>query len=325
MNRTITLAASAAATLFAAPALAQEECGEISITEMNWASASVVTQVANFILTQGYGCDVSVIPSSTNPALTSVAETGEPDVLTELWTNSAPAYARLRDEGKLVKLADVLSDGGVEGWWVPNYLVEENPELATIEGVLANPELLGGRLHQCPDGWACKSVNASLAEAAGLEEAGFEIFVHGSGETLATSIASAYESQEPWLGYYWSPTSVLGQYPMTMVDMGGTDMEAHECNAQEDCADPQLSNYPSSEVLTAVTADFVEREPAASEFLSKMSFTNAQMNEVLAWMEENAASSEEGAVYFLTSFQDNWTGWLSDGARENLQSVLASQ
>ena len=30
-----------------APAMAQAECGEVSITEMNWASGQVVTAVAN--------------------------------------------------------------------------------------------------------------------------------------------------------------------------------------------------------------------------------------------------------------------------------------
>ena len=31
-------------------------------------------------------------PLSSNPALASVSETGEPDILTEIWTNGAPAY-----------------------------------------------------------------------------------------------------------------------------------------------------------------------------------------------------------------------------------------
>ena len=59
-----------------------------------------------------------------------------------------------------------------------------------------------------------------LLKAGGLIDAGIENFVHGSGETLAASIASAYENKEPWFGFYWGPTSVLGKYPMTLVEMG---------------------------------------------------------------------------------------------------------
>jgi hypothetical protein len=37
----------------------------------------------------GYGCKVTVVPSSTIPAVTSIAETGKPDIATELWVNRA--------------------------------------------------------------------------------------------------------------------------------------------------------------------------------------------------------------------------------------------
>lgn len=57
---------------------------------------------------QGYGCTVTVVPSSTVPAVVSVAETGKPDILTELWVNTAPQYTQLVDAGKLVGLTKVL-------------------------------------------------------------------------------------------------------------------------------------------------------------------------------------------------------------------------
>ena len=135
---------------------AHADCGEVSITEMNWASASVVTIVAKFIMEQGYGCKVSVVPSDTVPAATSLAENGEPDIATEMWINSAPVYQKLEAEGKVKTIANVLSDGGAEHWLVPKYLADKHPELKTIEGVLANPELVGGRFHNCPEGWGCR-------------------------------------------------------------------------------------------------------------------------------------------------------------------------
>ena len=102
-------------------------CGEVTITQMDWASANVVCK---FRMEQGYGCKVTTVPSSTPTALTSVADTGVPDILTELWVNTAPAYAELVKAGKTVELTDVLSDGGVEGWWVPKYIVDAHPEAA---------------------------------------------------------------------------------------------------------------------------------------------------------------------------------------------------
>ena len=130
---------------------ANAACGKVSITEMNWASASVVTNVAKFLMEQGYTKSPPFRPD-TVPAATSLAEKGEPDIATEMWVNSAPVYQKLEAEGKVKTVGNVLSDGGAEHWLVPKYLAEKHPELKTIEGVLANPKLVGGRFHNCPEG-----------------------------------------------------------------------------------------------------------------------------------------------------------------------------
>jgi glycine betaine/proline transport system substrate-binding protein len=318
--KTFAAAALTAGALSTTAAFA--ECGEVSITEMDWASAAVVTSVATFLMEQGYGCDVTVVPTTTVPAMASVAETGQPDILTELWTSYTEVYEVLVGEGKLVEMSKVLSDGGVEAWWVPAYLVEAHPELATLEGIKANPELVGGLFHDCPSGWGCDVTNFNNFKAAGMAEAGVERFQHGSGETLATAIAAAYEAREPWFGYYWAPTSVLGKYPMVQVEMPAYDADIHTCNGLEDCATPGLSAYPTSNVVTAVTTTFAEREPEIAEFLSKMTFTNAQMGAVLAEQEAQSLSNEEAAVLFLTSYPDVWSGWLNDEAKGKLAALI---
>ncbi|MEY8830065.1 ABC transporter substrate-binding protein [Sedimentitalea sp. XS_ASV28] len=315
------LLASACVLGLVAPAVA-EECGEVTITQMDWASANVVTSVAKFLMEQGYGCAVTMVPSSTPTALTSVAETGKPDILTELWINTAPAYAKLVEEGKLVELADVLSDGGIEGWWVPQYVVDANPEAATLDGILANPDLVGRRFDNCPDGWGCRTVNDNMNRVIDMEGAGIEVFNHGSGETLATAIASAYANKEPWFGFYWAPTAILGKYPMVLVETAAYDAETHTCNSSKECAEPGISAYPRAAVKTAATSSFQQREPEIAKLMSNITFTNEQMGGILAWMEDNNASAEEGAVYFLTSDPDIWAGWLSDSAKDKLSALL---
>ncbi len=307
---------------FAAGTVAHADCGDVTITEMDWASGAVITNVATFLMEQGYGCDVTKVPSSTVPSLISVAETGEPDIVTELWINGAPAYNDLQAEGKIVTLTDVLSDGGREGWWIPKYLVDAHPELATVEGVLANAELLGGRFHTCPEGWACKNTNADLLKNFGVLDAGFEVFEHGSGETLASSIAAAYTDGEPWFGYYWAPTALLGKYEMVDVDLGPYVEDIFLCAADADCEAEGVSGWPVGSVKTVVTTSFQAEEPEVSAMLESLAFTNDQMGEVLAWAEDNNASYEEAAVYFLRSYTEVWPDWLSEEARANLAALV---
>lgn len=317
-----TLLALVAATGLAGAAHA--ECGEVTMTDMNWNSSKVVTGVAKFILEQGYGCSIKMVPSSTVPALASVSETGEPHIVTELWTNGAPAYEGMEAEGKITTLTDVLSDGGVEGWWVPQYLVDAHPELGTLDGILANPELVGNRFHQCPEGWGCQRANDSKAQAFGVADAGIEIFQHGSGETLATSIAAAFENKEPWFGYYWGPTAILGRYPMVKISLGDYVPEVHTCDADPDCPNrgQGKSEYPVSPVKTIVTTTFADEQPEVAAFMANLAFTNNQMNSILAWMEENKATAEEAAVYFLTTSSDVWSGWINEDATKKLAALI---
>lgn len=320
MKRYLLGTAFAVATPMAAAA---QDCGEVSIAEMNWASAQIVTAVTEFLLVQGYSCDVTVVPSDTTPAVTSLSENNEPDIVPELWPNSAgDAYKKLKADGKIVELTSVLDPGGVEGWWVPTYLVDEHPELATIEGILENPELVGGMFNNCPDGWGCRVVSDNLIRALDLEESGIEVFNHGSGETLASSMASAVQNEEPWFGYYWGPTVPLGKYDMTRVELGEYKPEVHKKNQTADAENPGVSEFPAATILTSVTTDFQEREPEVAEMLSQLTFQTSTMSAILAWMDANNASGEEAAVYYLSNNSDEWSTWLNDSARKNLAAIL---
>ncbi len=309
------------AMLSSAPG-AHAACGNVSITEMNWASSQIITEVSKFILEQGYGCTVEKVPSATTTSVASLAENGEPDIVTELWLNSTgEVFSKLEEEGKVTRLADVFNPGGVEGWWIPQYLADAHPELLTLEGVMANPELVGGRFNNCPDGWGCRIVNDNLINATSLRDS-MEVFDHGSGETLGASIASAYEDEAPWFGYYWAPTAVLGKYPMAQVKIGDINEEAHLANGNADIDNPVVSDFPPAPVLTVATAELAEREPAVAELMGKVSFDIDILNGVLAWQDAEGASAEEAAVYFISNNSDVWSEWLDDSAREKLAQLI---
>lgn len=301
---------------------AHAACGNVSITEMNWASSQIITEVSKFLLEQGYGCTVEKVPSATTTSVASLAENGEPDIVTELWLNSTgEVFSKLEEEGKVSRLADVFNPGGVEGWWIPKYLADAHPELLTIEGVMANPDLVGGRFNNCPDGWGCRIVNDNLITALSLRDS-LEVFDHGSGETLGASIASAYEDEAPWFGYYWAPTAVLGKYPMVQVKIGEIDEEAHLANSNAGIDNPAVSDFPPAPVLTVATAELAEREPAVAELMGKVSFDIDVLNSVLAWQDAESASAEEAAVHFISNNSEVWSEWLDDSAREKLAQLI---
>ena len=321
-----------AATLaaLASPALA-EDCGEISIAEMNWASAGVAAWVDKIILEEGYGCDVTLVTGDTMPTFTSMNEKAEPDMAPELWVNAVKtALDAAVEEGRMVIAAPLLSDGGVEGWWVPKYLAEEHG-ITTVEQALAHPELFPapedpsrGAVHNCPSGWNCQISTANLFTAFGAEEKGFDLIDTGSAAGLDGSLANAYERKAGWLGYYWAPTAILGKYEMVALDWGvPTDKADWDgCTSQADCADPKPNAYPVSEVYTVVTKEFAEKAGVAMTYVQTRKWDNQTVGKVLAWMDENQGSNEDTAYHFLETYKDMWSAWLAPEVAAKVEAAL---
>lgn len=313
-------------------AYAADECGSISIADMNWNSATLIAHVDKFILENGYGCDAELVPGDTMPTGTSMIEKGEPDIAPEMWSNSMrKALDKGVEEGRLRFAGQSLSDGGEEGFWVPKYMVEKDPSLATIEGVIAHakefehpedPDL--SAFYTCPAGWNCQISAGNLFKALNLADAGFDLVDPGSGAGLSGSIAKAYTREEPWFGYYWAPTAVLGKYEMVKVDFGsGADQEEfNTCTTAEDCENPKVTMYPPSLVQTVTTEGFAARAPEAYNYLANRSFTNAEMNKLLAWMEDNQADGDVAMEHFLTENSDTWTAWVSEDAAAKIKEAL---
>ncbi|SNY90146.1 glycine betaine/proline transport system substrate-binding protein [Cohaesibacter sp. ES.047] len=309
------------------------DCGKVTIADMNWSSATLIANVEKIILTQGFGCDAELIPGDTMPTGASMTEKGEPDIAPEFWSNSMrEVIDKGVEEGRLAIAGKSLSDGGEEGFWVPNYMVEKEPSLATIEGVIEHADLFPhpeddtkSAFYGCPAGWNCQISSGNLFRAMNLEDAGFEIVDPGSGAGLSGSIAKAYERGEGWFGYYWAPTAVLGKYQMTKVDFGsGIDEEEFKgCTTQNDCADPKVTMYPPSLVQAITTGEFAKNNPEIMDFLGKLSFTNKEMNALLAWMEDNQADGEIAGIYFLKNHEDKWTEWLSDDMAAKVKAAVA--
>ena len=326
INLAIASAAMSAATAYAA------DCGTVTIADMNWSSASLIAHVDQIILSAGYGCDAELVPGDTQPTGTSMIEKGEPDIAPELWSNSMKAALdRGVAEGRLRYAGKSLSDGGEEGFWVPAYLVKKYPELATIEGVKKHPELFKNpedpdvaMFMGCPAGWNCQISSKNLFDALHLADAGFELVDPGSGAGLSGAIAKAYERKEGWFGYYWAPTAILGKYKMVKVDFGSGIDEAYfkSCITKPDCENPKVTMYPPSLVQTVTTESFASKAPAAYDYVSNRSFTNAQMNELLAWMSDNQADGEFGAYHFLENYPQIWEAWVSKDVAQKVKKSL---
>lgn len=315
----------------AGPALAAD-CGDVTIASMNWQSAELLANIDKIVLAKGYGCKAEIIVGDTVPTITSMAEKGQPDVAPEGWVDLLPeVVGKGVAEGKLVVTGDVLADGGEQGWWIPQFVVDAHPDIKTIDDVLKHPELFPapenpgkGAVHNGPQGWGGTVVTSQLYKAYGAEKAGFVLVDTGSAAGLDGSIAKAYERKQGWVGYYWAPTALLGKYKMVKLGFGvPTDAaEWKRCNTKADCADPKKNAWPTDKVQTVVTKKFSDRAGPAIDYLKARSMTNESVNKLLAWMTDNQASGEQGAKYFLKNNEALWTKWVSADVAAKVKAGL---
>lgn len=296
----------------------ESDCGRITIAQFSWASSEITTHTQDMILRRGYGCDPELVQGNPLSIIASMAEHHEPDIAPDVYLNSVSAAVEQSvAEGRLKIAGRIVSDGGEEGWYVPAYVVEQYPELSSLEGVLARPDLFPddeehgkGRFYSCPTGWACQVIDANLFRAYGMEEAGFTRFDTGSGEGLAAAIARAYERREPIFAYNWSPTSLLSRYKMHLLEAAPHDPATWPCIASPDCENPARNYYPRSVILTLATHAFEARSPAHYDFLSRMVWDSDLVSKLLGWMDGQQATAKETVEYFLRNHESVWMDWV---------------
>lgn len=307
-----------------------EECGDIAIASMNWASAEITAEIDNLILSAGYGCNVQLVTGDTLTTFESMTNTGKPDVMPELWINTLKNLDAAVTNKRLVMGAEVLADGGEEGWWIPRYMAEAHPEIKSVEDALARPDLFSSEnedglaaVHNCPVGWGCQISTANLFRAHSAEDKGFTLINTGSAAGLDASIAKAYEAEAGWLGYYWSPTSLLGRYEMVKLDMGTHDSSHWDsCTVVADCAEPKKNGWPAGRVFSVVTGDFAKRMNGPMDYIGKRQWSNETVSKLLSWMDNNQATGDEVARHFLENYEDIWTQWVPRDLTSRVKAAL---
>ncbi len=302
----------------------------IDIAEMTWPSAAALAHIHATILDKGYGCRVAVVAGDTVPTSASMLSRGTPAIAPELWTSAIEQqWAKGEAEGKVVKLADAITDGTVEGWFIPRYMLDKHPELTTAQAVVARPDLFPdpeaagkGRLYSCPPGWVCELSTSALYEALDMKNT-WNLFSPGSGGALDASIARAFTRRAPILFYYWGPTAVLGKYDTVQLDLGPTISEIYACNTNKDCKQPPgVTGYPSSPAIVGAAAWVKKDAPVVADYLSKTGLTNAQISELLVYGDENKADAQATARNFLKTKQDVWTRWVSADVAKKVRSAV---
>ena len=106
----------------------------ISLVVNPWSASRLNVEVAKNIIESQLGYPVEITEVNENDAMFTGLSDGTLDAVLEIWpsgvTDAENAYF---DDGSVVKLGDLGAVGKI-GWFVPQYVIDAHPELATWEG-----------------------------------------------------------------------------------------------------------------------------------------------------------------------------------------------
>ena len=305
-----------------------EEKKTIIFADAGWDSIRFHNDVAGFILEEGYGYKTDVLPGSTAATFAGFRK-GDIDVYMEVWTeNLMEAYPEAIEKGEILEVS-INFDDNAQGLYVPTVIIEGDlergieplaPDLKTVKdlekywGIFEDQEDRSkGRIYGSPPGWGADTIMREKVESYGLDKT-FNYFSPGSDTGLSASIASAMERDQPWVGYYWEPTWILGKYDMTLLEEEPYDAEKWE--------DGYRSAFPPMPVTVCVYKDLEEDSPELIQFLSNYTTSSQITSDALAYMQTNDVETKEAAQWFLKEYQELWTSWVPVEVAEKVKAAL---
>lgn len=289
----------------------------IVMGEGNWDSFTFHNQVVKIIIEEGYGEKVDIVPADTAVLLTGLASE-DINIALELWSDNAPTYDQDIIDGKYVEVSTNYDDNA-QGLYIPRYLQVEYPDLQSVQDLedyaylFPNPE--GGDkgiIYGGTQGWKATEFLTKKVELYGLNE--FYTFKPiDSTDTLNATLAGAYAKEEPWVGYNWEPTWIIGLYDMVLLEDEEYSTENYEIGR---------GSFPSVDVTVVVNPSFENDFPLIFEFLQNYQTSSEITSGALAYMQDNSAESYDTAVWFLLQNTDLWESWVTEEAYNNVIEAI---
>ncbi len=277
-----------------------------------WTASRLNAEVAKNIIEAELGNPVEIVEVNENDAMFTGMADGTLDAVLEIWpsgvTDAETAYF---DEGSVVNIGELGAVGKI-GWFVPQYVIDEHPELATWEG-FADPALAAlfstaetgdkGRFLGTDPSYS--QYDEQIIANLGLP---FEVVFSGSEPATVAEVDARVAADEPIVLYWWTPTAAVAKYDLVNVELPPyTD----ECGASAAAGDGGVDcDYPEDVLFKAASGMLEEKDPAVFTFLENFTITTEDQLEMLPTVEIDGEDPAAVAAEWVSSHEDVWSSWL---------------
>jgi glycine betaine/proline transport system substrate-binding protein len=293
-----------------APAVAKPV---IKLAENPWTGSSVNVYVAKEILETQLGYKVEIVTIDEKNQWPALAK-GDLSASLEIWPSGhGDAMKQYMQDQKVVDDIGKLGVVGKIGWFVPKYVVDANPDLATIEGY-KKPENAAlfktaetgdaGQFLAGDPSWV--QFDEAIIKNLGLN---FKVVKGGSEQAVLAALDTAYSQKKPIVFYLWTPHSIFNKFELVNVKLPAP---TPECEANRTAAPDKVNcDYAEDVLLKVASAKLKTEAPEAHAMLSKMSYSDKDQIAMIAAVEVDKLSPADAAKKWVAANEAVWKAWLA--------------
>jgi len=305
----------AASALFAAACGGGDEGGDasgggtetIKIVRNNWTASLIEAEILKQLIEQNLGNPVEVLDIDEN-AMFAGMSSGEVDVNLEVWPSGVtPDEQAFIDDGSVSNMGELGAIGKI-GWFMPQYVVDKYPELATWEG-LKDPAIAKAFATAATgDNGRFLGMDPSFSQydEAIIKNLALPFQVQFSGSEAATmaEIEARSANQEPLIMYYWTPTAAVGKYNLVNVSLPTPSVD---CAAEGDKCD---GDYPEDVLFKIASTKLKDKDGKVWTLVQNFKLTTQDQLGLLPKLELDKRDPVEVAAEWIKDNESVWKAWL---------------
>jgi len=281
----------------------------INLVANAWTASAINAEIAKQLIESEIGNPVEIVAIDENTQFTGLSD-GSLDAVLELWPSGVDDTEQaFLDDGSVVNIGELGAIGQI-GWFVPSYVVDEHPDLATWEGYKdpANAALFAtaetgdmGRFLGTDPSYS--QYDEPIIANLGLP---FKVVFSGSEASTVAELDTRVAAHEPILMYWWTPTAAVAKYDLVQVELPEYSDECYGRDISEvDCA------YPPDVLQKLASAKLADKAPEVLAFLQKFTLTNEDQLSMLPAVEIEGEDASDVAAQWIADHEDVWQAWLS--------------
>ncbi|MEM8857802.1 MAG: glycine betaine ABC transporter substrate-binding protein [Chloroflexota bacterium] len=285
-----------------------EEKIKIVIVQNNWGSSQVNAEVAKQLMESELGYEVELVNLDENAQWSEISQ-GDAHISLEIWPSGhRDNISEFIEKQRTVAYAGLLGPVGRIGWFVPDYVLETYPQVATWEGLM-DPEVAdyfataetGDKGQILGPGRLDRTHEEAIISNLDLP---FEVIYAESETGILAGVEAAIDREGPILFYLWTPHVIHAEHELTEIQLPEYYPGCHDVPAAVDCA------YPDELLFKIVWGELAVEAPEIYTFIRNMELTLDDQIGMLAEIKEDEITPTKAAEHWIKANEDVWKNWL---------------